>query len=780
MVKLTLPPINLGSNQQSNAQMNPGQLPAPTAAVASAAGNLYNAVTIPLRQAFQMPVTDQDLNSAEQGSEAIFGGLSGNAEANIAADTALPAIKYAGAKGVQAATDALDAAKAQPGGLQAGFIKTGEDTTEYPFAKTPSSISKLGKGQNQAVRQIRFKGSPNAPALEDNANNTLDRLGVQGNANDQLAMFPKIKTMISDWIKSKSSMAGDAKFISTDDVKAAIKSEAKKQFGTDVSDNVISQHINDVYAKAQQENNDIATQKSSGEIVNNPYFDNPPDMSPSTTKGGTVNQTKFVRAGGAKPGTLAPGQAPGYLKEVALPKINGKTPDYATPGGYQYGLTGPSETVSGIVPEKVSSKSIYNLKVASNNSPLVDSAFEKIFNGQRSLLTDDEKVALSARNAYDNLIAKLHPDVKQATKDLSVLNNKHVYESLESARFSPPPQMDVAENIIPKNLRETIPFAPLVNKGINKAANNPNALKIAGAIAGIGGIAGGSYLLGKNGNLIGKPSESSANGPQQKQPTSVIQNIPDNIHTIQDIPQNDKEIKLDQQGNYPVGDPGAITDASGQTMAINYDTYKSQRAGLEQKLGQAQAQDKLTGLDTAGPIQTQLNTLDSQYNSSANQNMLGAYTDMKTVDEKMKDARAILTDPTTPTTLLKDFPTYDALQKAFNGKYATLAQDLQDIEATSPQFKGTLFAPQTTSNAITTLDNAKSKLLNVYYNVLRQYSGGSVITNPTDTTTPPGQNQVPSQVINPPQPYAAPQNALQGFNKGATLNGVNAPLPAIQ
>src|SRR5205807_526279 len=76
----------------------------------------------------------------------------------------------------------------------------------YPYSKTPGFIDKLGKGQNQDVRQVRLPGSLDSAQQEQDVNNTLDRLGFQGTAAQQHAQLQPKMTELNNWIENESSL----------------------------------------------------------------------------------------------------------------------------------------------------------------------------------------------------------------------------------------------------------------------------------------------------------------------------------------------------------------------------------------------------------------------------------------------------------------------------------------------------------------------------------------------------------------------------------------------
>lgn len=230
--------------------------------VGNTASDLRQTIQVPVQQIAHaaLPkivpdVTPQQQQQAEQGSEFGMGAIQGQPEAdalapsiNVAADT----MKTAGKAAVQDAKETLQTAKAQPNGLQAGFIKLpkigGADEIPKPPGKTITRInlkpSVYGAGREADVQSTVNNYVPGKTAGEQYANlqPTMDNFGQQ--ITDIMQKNPKaapLTQIMSDYDKNLNA-AGI--YRSTKLPKDAVQKEALS-------------YINDLYNGAAGETSSV-------------------------------------------------------------------------------------------------------------------------------------------------------------------------------------------------------------------------------------------------------------------------------------------------------------------------------------------------------------------------------------------------------------------------------------------------------------------------------------------------------------------------------------------
>jgi len=143
------------------------------------------------------------------------------------------------------------------------------------------------------------------------------------------------------------------------------------------------------------------------------------------------------------------------------------------------------------------------------------------------------------------------------------------------------------------------------------------------------------------------------------------------------------------------------------------------------------------------------------------------YNQTSTMNDTMTEARQLLQNA--PVDILSTYKNIDQLKKAFNGQYAKLAQDLDMIEKAFP---GVTIFGQTKDSALSTLNGANSKMLNAYYKLFNQFTGG-VNTQGTPVNS---AQQLPQQIASPQSLPPIPQGIKFGGGDFPSLNN----LPAIQ
>lgn len=643
-----------------------------------------------LRQTFQVPVqqiahaalpkivpdvTPQQQQQAEQGSEFGMGAIQGQPEADALApslDMAAGTVKTAGKAAAQDAKETIQTAKAQPGGLQAGFIKLppiGEDTG-YPYSKAPSTLSKIGKGQNQNVRQIRL---PHGYAEDETAaNNTLDRLGFQGSGEQQYGQIQPKLTELNNWIQTKSSMATNPKLIKTSNIEDAF-------------------------------NDNLQGSIRRGEL---------------TKKSAQTIRDSYL----------------GQLHDNQTPVNFNENPDLTPQQNTQNQLTGQ-------IPDSIDSRKVYQMKVMANQD--ASAIYKKLDNG--GVPTENDKVILAARNAFDNAIAKAHPDVKQATMDMSRIFDAK--PSLEKARFNAPPPTDIVGAVLPRAISE-YGLPPIVKKGLNKALTSPTGLKVLGGTALVGaGALGGAAINQVINNGKG----------QQDQGQDSISNQNINQHG-DSIPDYYPNVNKDTQGH-------AVLPTTGQPS----NTFMTE----------AQREQDEAGLTPGTPAYKKIEQKFSQDQEMASKIATPEVSSfMKRAVPVQQNANNILDalkGGSLPMNLINKFDNWNAAEQYLDPKYQTFATQIDGLNGGFGSLYKTVTGQDASKNMLISTKDSQSQaaaklayMTNFFAGTYGQYKDAyAATTSPTGNLSSGGQ------------PQAAPVVQPQTSNFSAITGGTLPPIGSV-
>ncbi len=662
--------------------------------ISQAAVDLGNVVAAPIKDIAGIKRTPEEMASAQRGAETGMGMIQGQPESealapSVAAGTdllvngskvALKAGKQAVKQGAQ---EIADIAQAQPGGLQAGFVKPsariGSDlppiTNTYPYAKSPSALQKLGKGQDQATRQIRL---PHGYAEDEKAaNDTLNRLGFQGSGEQQYGQIQPKLTELNNWIQNNSSMATNPMPIKTSEVKAAFETNLEGAIRRGELTKKPAQKIRDSYLGQLHDN------EAPVDFTENPNL---------TPQQNTLNQ------------------------------------------------------LSGQVPDSIPSPKLYQMKVLANKD--ATAIYRKLDNG--GVATENDKVILAARNAFDQAIAKVHPDVKDATMDMSRIFDAK--PSLEKARFNAPPQKDIVGAIIPPGLSNfTLP--PIVKTGINKALTNPTALKVGGTAVALGATGLGAFQLGKNSNGQQDQSQNPVEGQIGNNETKHGQSV-SNYYT---------NVKSDESGHYQLPTQGEstgtfMTAAQREAAEANLTPGTPEYQRIEQKFAQDQAM--------ASKIATPEVSAFMKRAIPVQQNANNVY-------DALKGGQL-------PMNLVNRWDTWNDVQKYADPKYQTFATQLDGLNGGFNSLYKTVTGEAPSKNMLISPKDSQGQataklafMTNFFAGTYGQYKDAyAATTSPSGQLSGTGQPQAAPM----PQPQA-PQDARAIMQSGA-LPPIN--LPPIQ
>jgi len=444
-------------------------------------------------------------------------------------------------------------------------------------------------------------------------------------------------------------------------------------------------------------------------------------------------------------------------------------------------VNGIEQMPDNIVPENIDTPTLYKMKIAANQA--AGNVFKKLASGQP--LSDLDKVTLSGRNTLDSIITKYHPDVKQATMDMSKLYD--AASSLEKARFNPPPDLQ----LLPRNILGT-ELPPIVRDPLNKMFTSPKFWKGAGLVAGGAGLAfagdkGYQSLThspnGINNSPQGGPYESQGNG-NNSQNNGSQNNTTGNSDHSGIISQSYSNIKPDAKSG-KIELPS--TPPTGQNTR-HYMTTQDYQNGLQQLAQQYPA-------GASDPHYTVAkNLLDTQF--ANDQKQADEVFKGNNVKNFMDNAVQYNNDGKDLLDTLHSLPTgfWNGVKGAGSiGGYVNpqYAQELQQIDSFNNEFTSayeSVTGQKPTENQLLSSANSPQQAAQKYISMMQFISGTygkylapyAALTSATGAQTQAG---TPQNLNTLPPIQATPQNAnaiVGGTPPSAQYNNGQWSLPPIQ
>jgi len=202
-------------------------------------------------------------------------------------------------------------------------------------------------------------------------------------------------------------------------------------------------------------------------------------------------------------------------------------------------------------------------------------------------------------------------------------------------------------------------------------------------------------------------------------------------------------------------DPRTVTGSDGRSLAMSDGQYQTAMAKL----------DALTKTDPsyitnpikAGQLKAAQDAIKTKYAASGK--LMDSYQKVQTAQQKITDAQDLLKSGAP--WLTDAFGPLEAIHRVQNPQYQALINDLQVIENTDPQLKGTLSNLGTAESVKTALNQAAKALLSQHNQLLKSYG----ISNENPAATPTGTTPPPSQI---PEGLPAPvDGALPAMHNGS-------------
>jgi len=395
---------------------------------------------------------------------------------------------------------------------------------------------------------------------------------------------------------------------------------------------------------------------------------------------------------------------------------------------------------------------------------------------QNTYLTPN-MTAVDISKVYSGAADSILDEVDKVAKGQNVLDTVKTPENMATLKSISPrlaQQVQNAQDI--GELRSTAaPFVRLSKmQELTDNAANSAAMKVAGAATG-GLHAGPATMIGAGtlglpgmvgGNMIDRAMspiyENIMAGPQKWLNNTVtkatlnggIPGVSSLVSgmgkiapaAISSLGENNQLPSPTANGLPAIGGVGTSTtnvqDPYSSGLAMRDQDYKTQRAAIIAEQGVYANQVDPT---KAAALDAQLKTLDSNY--SIGKPLSDAYKVRTSVSTLIDEAKKELQDPSI-INILQLNPSYQQLNQAANGKYSKLANILQTIESTVPNFpKGGLFNAKTTDTALQDLNSAQNIVDTQYNSVLNQFTSGQGQTNNANATANPTAG-LPSPTVN--------------------------------
>lgn len=620
-------------------------------------------------------------------------------------------------KASAAIEDTASAAKAQPGGLQAGFIKTGVRPIEEglnPVAEKPTMITKA-KADPQAVAKYnlifdvprrKVQNMSVHPEtvinqlIDDGITNvrSLDDLkGVADNVTGSQGAFPQINNYILSKIEDPVDYTSAIKF-KMEEIPKVLEGE-KPGFVNEINKEI-----------------DQAMKPLSPGDFNSPNYLLPE----GTAKASNLFQTSqnlgtiarmYQRKAYTDMGELSHPEFERAAKAILDLKseIDNAIDIKVTPQDYAMFKQDPFvQQQLQRVPPKVAQRWETGATRFKDGQAIqapyvnLNHMIEDTKDTQLSVWTKAAK-AMQNQSTSGNIANAVTDNLNPKTAVKNVVGGT-IKKVLSPFDKSP-------EDIFAENTAGTsATLAPKAKTGLKKI--------IAGTAVG-GGIALGAETLKNNSNAEGNPNTNNSNNEH-------ISTVPTGPVDVKDLPQV-KDIKPDMA----IPHPSAVKGTSG-SLAISDDQYNNTISELE-ALKQNPAYQVFPKSEQ---LQAAIDTVTNKHAQS--KPLLDKYEKVTALDQQIQQAEDLLksTSPSTLNALPFLGGASQTLQENTDPKYKQLMNTFNSIENMYPALKGSL----TNSNLVSkdsikaSLAQARKMIIGDYINTLRNFGGGESSTQSTPTS----------------------------------------------
>lgn len=357
---------------------------------------------------------------------------------------------------------------------------------------------------------------------------------------------------------------------------------------------------------------------------------------------------------------------------------------------------------------------------------------------------------VAARNSLADIVADMHPNIAQATKDYGLISDAmpSLFKAAQEGRG------------IGVRLGS-------INVGIPSAAGGVirdvtgGGLRLAGQVAdspigkvlGKAGILAGGVALGAG--AVSQIAKQQKGSQAQDVTGGVVNQVVDHggtvahpVKTVNDIPSVLTGLSTGDDSYQPVS-PDAIQGSDGNSIGISNTAYQQQRQKLETLYGQ----QAVNNPQLAAQTKAQIDNLDTKYNDPSNKNLNNAYTDVTTQEQTIQTAKNTLKTVSPSLTQLFGVGkfSWDTLRTQTDPKYDTLKQELNNVVAVYPPAKDLLAEAKTQKGVQNIITAAHLFVLTNYYSQLNTAAGGQTTTGqqaPQAQQLPPQSQPMPAPRVN--------------------------------
>ncbi len=743
-IKKVAPPNSLFSNLLpviEGALNNPlqGPLVKPAIDMVARGGKDIIDSAVPLKGLIGMKVTPQEQDRATQGAEDFTGNFMGGgfipnpeAAATSATDT-LPEITNS-VKG--AVNDTMDAARTQPGGLEAGFAKIPGKGELPPIKPNESETATLIRNPETGnlIKNPKVK-IPSAGAVEGQMPEGFQEAPKTTPPAPEPAPIPE---------KPPVMPKGPGRTITRIDLPASVYgagNEAQVQ-------NTIDQYVPGETAVEQYKNLQ-PTLDNFGKQIDYAIKSNPQ----STTLHDTmVDYDNNLEKSGIYRTTTT---SKGVLQQTAQK--------------YVKQLTGVSEN------GEISAQSLADSlqKVNKDAGPV----FKKIAAGSK--LTPQDEVILAARQTVRDRLTEMYQGDGGIVDNL-LRKQGDLYDaadSLKGGQVAENKATDAAAKLAAE--QSNIPKGNPIINGLKGAAKHPWAVGLATtAVAPLvaGGIAVGANAMNPGEsptdttsaqliNTNGQPQQTiSNNKTNSEQPNQIKDNhassISQTVSNVNGLETSLSKIQPDKTG-YSVSDPTQIKDINGQNLTISQDQYRQANALIQNYL-QQHPNDPVA----KNVADTETSKLNQRYNPK----LIESYTQGAKAMNLIQDALTYLNNKKpgalgspNPLDTIKIGPVgIQGMQGGLNSNYKALSQDFSDLDKLYPGMNVQLETSGSTANAKASLLKMAQKIIAQNNQDMKSYAG-NVLPAVTPTAAPTNNTQTPynASVVNSGNPSLPPITPAQ-------------------
>ena len=697
-------------------------------AISQVAGDIAQSPVTTAHQLMGIPVSADEEARAQRGSEAVLGGMQGgdvlagmtpaiNATADLAAGAGK--VAYQGVK--QGVKDTVEAAQAQPGGLQAGFIGT----------RTPEEIQAAKAAGEEPIIHNNSAGLPPIESgIVDGKGNPVSSQAKYANDNQRIApLHAGAEQIPNDTAAGQTSFkphpntpdepvtvtdrTGKHPITGGNPVLVDLRNQAGKN-PYYLDDQTKARAVMDKYVAGNnalevEKNLPLQLQEETQRIQN--IIAQEPKV---TSKDNIVkaNETNMAKAG------ITPGNS-------------GKA-DTATEELLKELQTQISAGSSDVVPNQVNGDQLMTYK------KLLDDRLKSVYKKQdnSTTLTPAERATLTLRRTVDQQLTSMYPKTKEALNRQSAMIDAR--ESVAKAA-----QGEEANQVTQAGL----PPKPGFLQSHWKALGALGTLGLAAAPL-AGDLA--QQFSNKQEQPKGGTENQYNNSPKQSDLKNTIQNNSNDINHDQSVSQNGQNVngleldplKIQPQsdGSWKGQDTTNLKDGNGKSLAMSQQLYDQLKGQITDYMNANPGNDIVQKQGA-----TQLSQLETTFNGGKDIRDNSIKTDQAL--QSINDAQQMLGNKNASPSFSDAFQLhlgpistgYQDIHAATNVDYKLLRQQLTTIDTAFPELHLDTQSANSPEAAQKLLAQAAQKIVANQNKIIQSKGGNSVSSNkPGASAVPPG------------------------------------------